>query len=116
MDKTSLKIDRYLGNDYMIWKRHYKGMCTKIPADDPCQGLFRNQSAISVSATRNSRSFSSTGNSRSFALLTDRLTFVNFSSPDPKHLYLKPMEGINVSNAIQSYQDNRWVITEGYML
>ena len=35
------------------------------------------RSAISINAT---------GNSRSFTVLTDRLAFVNFSSPDPKYI------------------------------
>ena len=68
MDKTSKKIDRYLGNDYLIGKWHDKGNCTKVAIDDPCQGVFQNfeciiysdlafKSAISVSSARNSRSF-----------------------------------------------------------
>ena len=36
MDKPFKKLDRYLGNDYLIGKRNYKGMSTKIPAYDPC--------------------------------------------------------------------------------
>ena len=61
MDKTSKKIDIYLGNDYLIGKLYYKGMCTKIAADDPRQGFFQNSnvtcwdlafhSAMSVSST-----------------------------------------------------------------
>lgn len=41
MDKTSKEIDRYLGDDYLIGKRHYKGTCAKMPAYDPHQDLSK---------------------------------------------------------------------------
>ena len=48
MDKTSKKIDRYLGNDYLIGKWHDKGNCNKVAIDDPCQGVFQNSTVTYI--------------------------------------------------------------------
>ena len=57
-------------------------MCTKIPADDPCEGVPKFECNIYSDIDIQSAIFvSSTGNSRSFSVLKDRLAFVNFSSP-----------------------------------
>ena len=73
-------VDRYFGNresgNIKVYAQKFPPMTLlKVCSKFGCN-IYSDidvQSAISVSAT---------GNSRSFTVLTDRLAFVNFSSPD----------------------------------